>query len=128
MIFGVPARARCSILFLNQQPFVALAAFHADDGKFSTQLFAGKAELEIPARKLFFRAGVSQQLIGTAIPQHHAAAAVIALGNHALELAVFERMVFHHHRQALLVGIEGRTLGNRPGLQRAADFQPEIVM
>ena len=44
------------------------------------------------------------------------------------KLAVFERMILHHHGQPLLARIERRALGNRPGLQRAADFQPEIVM
>ena len=38
------------------------------------------------------------------------------------------RMVLHHHGQPLFRRIERRTLGHRPRFQRAADFQPQIVV
>src|SRR5262249_24102742 len=54
--------------------------------------------------------------------------AVLALGNGALEAAVFERMILHLHGEALVGGVEARALGHRPALERAVELEPEIVM
>ena len=60
------------------------------------QLFADQTKLVITARQLFFRRRITQQFVGSAIPQHHAAFAV-AFRNHAFEIAVIHRMIFHVH-------------------------------
>ena len=49
-----------------------------------------------------------------AIPQHDGAAAILALGDRALEVAVVERMVLDLDGEALVVRIERRALGHRP--------------
>ena len=37
-------------------------------------------------------------------------------------------MILGLHRQTLFVGIERRTFGNRPGLEDAVAFEPEVVV
>ena len=128
MILGIPAGLRGGVLLLEQQPLVAFAALGSDDGELAGELFAGEAKLEIAARKLFFGGRVAQQLIRAAIPQHHAAGAVVAFGDYAFEAAVFDRVILHHHGEALFGGIERGAFGNGPRFQRAVDFQAEIVM
>ena len=39
VIFGVPAGRGGGVLLLDQQPLVALAAFHADDGELAVKAF-----------------------------------------------------------------------------------------
>jgi hypothetical protein len=47
-----------------------------------------------------------------AIPDHHGAAAILALGDGALERVVFDRMVLDVDREALFVGIEAWPAGD----------------
>ena len=82
---------RLGVLLLDEQPFVALAAAaHQHQREFAAQLFAVQTKFEIAALDLRQRRRVAQQFIGAAIPQHHAAAAVLALRNVALEAAVVD--------------------------------------
>src|SRR5882724_3673236 len=37
-------------------------------------------------------------------------------------------MIFYHHGQPFVGGVEGRTLGNGPALQHSIHFQPEVIM
>ena len=67
-------------------------------------------------------------LPGAAIPQHHRAAAILALRNRALERAVVERMILDMHRQPLVGGIEAWPLRAGPAQQHTVILQPEIVM
>ena len=63
-----------------------------------------------------------------AIPNHDGAAAVLALRNGAFEVAVIQRMVFDLDREPLVVGIEGRALGDGPGFEDAVQFESQVVM
>ena len=49
-----------------------------------------------------------------AIPQHHRAAAILALWNGPFEIAVVERVILDLDRQALVGGIEGGALASPP--------------
>ena len=62
------------------------------------------------------------------VPDDHVAAAVLAGGDHALEVEVVERVVLDVGRQALHVGVERRTLGHRPAEQDARRLQAEVVV
>ena len=64
----------------------------------------------------------------SAVPQLHGAAAVFALRNRPLEVAVVERMVFDLDRQALVGRIERGPARHRPGLEHAVEFQPQVVV
>ena len=59
---------------------------------------------------------IAHRLPGALVPQHHRAAAVLALGDRALELAVVERMVLDVHGEALVGRIGRGPLGDRPAL------------
>src|SRR5690606_3659160 len=54
--------------------------------------------------------------------------AVLVLGNHAFEVAVFERMVLGLHREAALARIEARSLGHRPALQDAVQLEAKVIV
>jgi flavin-binding protein dodecin len=51
-----------------------------------------------------------------------------APGDDALEIAISERVILDLDREALIRGIERRTLGDGPGAEHAADLQAKIVV
>ena len=63
-----------------------------------------------------------------AVPDHHRAAAVLALRDDALELGVLDRVVLDLHREPLDRRIERRTLRHRPREQHALPLEPEVVV
>ena len=63
-----------------------------------------------------------------AVPQLDGAAAVLALGDRALEVAIIQRMVFDFHGQALVMRIERRALGHGPGFEYPVEFEAEIIV
>ena len=63
-----------------------------------------------------------------AIPQLHGAAAILVVRDGAFEIAVIQRVILDLDRQPLVVGIERRPPGHRPGLEDAVELQPQIVM
>src|SRR5262249_8851777 len=56
------------------------------------------------------------------------AAAVLALGDDALERGVLEGMVLDLYGEALLRGVEARALGDRPREQDAVELEAEVVV
>ena len=65
---------------------------------------------------------------GATIPELHRAAAILALGNRAFEIAIVEWVILDLDGQALVVRIERGSARYRPGLEHAIEFEPEIVM
>src|SRR5580765_2132278 len=51
------------------------------------------------------------------VPEHHRPAAIFALRDRPLEVAIIERMILGSHREAFLVWIEAWTLGYGPAFQ-----------
>src|SRR3546814_2174559 len=90
------------------------------------ELLALQLEIEVPLGIAL--PGIAQRRPAAAVPQHHRAAAVLALRNGALEVAVRQRMVLDVHREALLAGDEARPLGHRPALQYAVHLQAQVVV
>src|SRR5690349_16255824 len=72
--------------------------------------------------------GIAHRLPPAAVPQHHRAAAILALGNDALERAVLDRMVLDMDSEALGIGIEARPFRHRPALEHAVELEAEIVV
>ena len=114
---------------LDQEPVGSLAAIavmaHAHQHPAAAELVAVQREFQVALLESALR------IVGlpiAAIPELHGAAAILALGNGAFEIAVIQRMVFHLHRQPLVVRIERRPLRDRPGLEDAVEFQAQIVM
>lgn len=85
-------------------------------------------EFQIAARDLRFPLDIAEQFEASTIPQHHAAGAVVAGRDIALEVAVGNRVILHVRGQMLHRWIERRPFRNRPGLQHAINLKPEIVV
>ena len=117
------------VAVLDQQPVGALAAVavmaHPHQYPTAMQLVAIQREFQVALLEALFR------IVGfpiTAVPKLHGAAAILAFGNGAFEIAVVERMILDLDRQPLVVGIQRWAFGDRPGLEHAVEFQPEIIM
>src|SRR6202011_4587185 len=61
-------------------------------------------------------------------PRHHRSGAILSLGNDALELSVFEWMIFRTYGQTLFGWVHGRPFRNRPGYKNAIDRQSAVVV
>ena len=118
------------VAMLDQQPVVApgfeLIVLHPHQHPAAMQFLAVQAEFEIALGQHLV--GVAFRRPGAAVPQHHRAAAILALGNGALEVAVIEGMVFHFHRQPLFGRVQRRPARHRPGTKGTVQLQPEVVM
>ena len=89
------------------------------------EFFAVEGELEVALLVSGFR------ILGlpiAAVPELHRAAAILALRDRAFEIAVIERMVFHLHRQPLVMRVERGAACHCPGLEDAVELQPKIVV
>src|SRR5690606_33125720 len=98
----------------------------AHQGPVAGELLALQAELELAAPVALVRIAVG--LPDAAIPDDHIARAVLPGRNGALEAGVVQRMGFHVHGQALVLGVQAWALGHRPALQGAVQFQAEVVV
>ena len=63
---------------------------------------------------------------GSAIPQHHLAAAVFPFRDRPFEAAIFQRMVLDADREAFFRRVETRPARHRPAFQKAIELQAEI--
>ena len=128
----VAAALRERIVLLDQQPrlVAALAAVLAAVGPHqrpaALELLAVELELEMSLRVAVV--GVAFRNPGSAIPQHHRAAAVLLRRDDAFEGPVLDRMVLDVHRQALVGGVEAWPLGHRPAQQHAVELEAEVVV
>ena len=121
------------VAVLDQQPVVALAAVAGRASCARAQscpcsFSPASVNLSSPLRRAASTSLVAFGHPEAAVPQHDRAAAILALGDRAFEVAVVERMVLHLDRQALVGRIERRALRHRPGLEDAIVLQAEIVV
>jgi len=123
------------IPLFEQQPGVASQPWLSDERELSTQFFAEEQKTELSPVQLLPRLllhGISgsphEGPVAPPIPDDDLPGSIRALCDHPLEAAIFQGMVFHHQRQPFDFGVERRTLGHRPALQDAIEFQPEIVV
>ncbi len=101
---------RPAVVVLDQEPVVALlalAALHAHQHPRALQPLAVQGELQV-ALAPAWRSRVALGLPVAAIPQHHRAAAVLALGDRPFEVAVVQRVVLDLHGEALVGGVQRR--------------------
>src|SRR5262249_3688198 len=115
---------------LDEEPRLSgvatLAPSNPDEVPAPAKLLAVQHELELSLRQP--RTGIADRLPGASIPQQHGAAAVLSLGDDALESAVFHRMILGAHRKTLRAGVEARSLGDGPADQDAVQLQAEVVV
>src|SRR3546814_15721312 len=89
------------------------------------ELLALQLEIEVPLGIAL--PGIAQRRPAAAVPQHHRAAAVLALRDRALEVAVCQPMVLDMHREAPFAGDEAKTPGHRPALHPAVHIPSHVV-
>ena len=98
------------VAVLDQQPVGALAAvaivLHPHQHPAAMQPLALEDEFEVALGERFLGRAPPFGLPVAAVPELDRAAAILALGDGAFEIAIVERMVFDLDRQALVVGIE----------------------
>ena len=73
-----PAAANSSRFLMISHSLPLPAALHVDQREIAVQLFAVQAEFQIAARQLLLRRDIAQHVERAAVPQHHAARAVVA--------------------------------------------------
>ena len=125
------------VLVLDQQPRLAVLGrllagpprppalgAHEHPGAFQLEAVERHLEIALGQRRVDV---VDLRRPGAAIPQHHHAGAV-ALRDHALELAVLDRVILDVHRQPLVGGVDGRALRHRPRQQHAVVLDAEVVV
>src|SRR5690606_32640202 len=113
------------ILYLAQEPILTLLArarFHADEQPLALHPFPVEDEVEVALFDVF-RALPLDRRPATTIPQHHRAAAIFPLRNHALELGISHRMILGTHGKALVVRVGARPPRYRPALEHAVGFE-----
>ena len=114
-----------SIALLDQEPFLhTLLDLHERPP--AAQLVALQVEEELALVQAL--QGILDGDPHPAVPHDHGARAVIAFRNDPLEVAVLEWVILHVHRKALVGGVRGRALGNRPRLQHPFHFEPQVPM
>ncbi len=122
------ARSRLVVALLDQEPrFLGFApALHPHERPAAAEFLPCKREPEVPVTIGATRIAVGNPRAG--VPDHDRPRTVLALGDHALEARVLERVVLDVDREPLFSGIETRALGDRPARERAVELEPEIVV
>src|SRR2546428_11374106 len=64
----------------------------------------------------------------SSVPQPDRSRAVLIFRDHALEVAVGQRMIFDVDGEPLVRRIETRSLRHRPAFERAVELETEVVM
>ncbi len=62
------------------------------------------------------------------VPQQHSTSAIASARNHTLEVRLLERMILGSYCEALLARGEARAARQRPTLQYAVEFKPQVVV
>src|ERR1700704_137305 len=121
------------VAVLDEQPALLLARMIRtfsclDQREAPAQLLALEHHVDLAASELLVRWEAILRLVCSRVPYHHSSCAVLAGGNHTLELGIFEGMVLRTYGQTLLGRVHRRPLGDRPRCQYAIDRQPEIIV
>jgi hypothetical protein len=84
---------------LDKKPVIAVAAIplsimpQAHDYPAALELLSREGEFELPFTKGAFRIATILRSPETTVPEHHGAAAILALGDGALKVSVVEGMI-----------------------------------
>ena len=119
---------RAGVAVLDQQPVVALAVVlqpHQHPAAVQPAALHDELQLALGQRLVH----VLEALLGrpiAAVPQLHHAAAVLAPGDCAFEVAVGQRVILDLDRQPLVVRVQRRAPGHRPRLEHPLPLEPQI--
>jgi hypothetical protein len=125
------SRALSSRCLISSQ-LVALAAttivFHPHQHPTSMQVLAVELEFQVAGLERSLRRLVAFGHPVSAAPKLNRPAAVLPLGNRALEVAVLERVIFHFDGETLFARIERRAARHRPRFENAVQLKAEVVV
>src|SRR5215217_1610992 len=125
----VAPRVGLRIAALEQQPLGLGPAARALERPAAGQLLPVQPELRVAGLELLgHRALLVEVAVAPRVPHDHRSGAVARPPDHALEVAVGERVVLDLDGEPLLARIGRRPLRNRPRLQHAVDLEPEVVV
>src|SRR5688572_19308293 len=99
---------------------------HADEGPFALEPLAVELEGELSCLEALVR--IAHGLPRAAVPEHDGAPPVLAHGDRAFKLAVLDRVVLDLDGEALVGGVEARTLGHGPALEHAVELEAKVVV
>ena len=123
------------VLEFDQEPVVLVIAgmLHPDQGVAAADLVAFEEDLDFAVLDGAGHGRRMLRVVGDVavcppVPDDHPSGPILALGNHALEVAVVERVVLDLDGQPAVRGIGGWSPRHRPRLQYAIDFQTQIVV
>ena len=144
MVLGVPAVDRCVVALVDEQPLLAAVLVVASRPPRGPRAPRPLVRTIVNRPRSFSPASVNLSSPsstaapavgrlrlggpGAPVPDDDVAAAVLALRDHALEVEVLDRVVFHVHGHAPGARVERRTLGHGPRDEDAVDLQPEVVV
>ena len=117
------------VVLLDQQPVLPLLArlaLHAHEMPAAAELLPVQFEFQMALGIAFV--GVTHRRPGAAIPDDDGAAAIFALGDRALEIAIGERVVLHMHGEPLVARHQARAPCHRPAFQDTIHFQAQVVV
>ena len=120
------ARASPSLTLISSQcRCFDRAGGAADEDPRAAKLLAVKLECELALPEALVR--VRLGLPGSSVPDNHGSGPVFALGDGALKVRVFERMVFDLDRQAFVPRVEAGP-GGTAALQYTVEFQARVIV
>ena len=121
------SRACSSRSLISSHRSLPLALAHPS-APASSRPAAGPVQAELELAGGIVRPRVADRLPGAPVPEHDRAAAILALGDGALERAVVERMVLDMDGEPALGRVQARALRHRPALQHAVQLEAEVVV
>src|ERR1700733_3837956 len=92
----------------------------------AVELLAMQLELEMALLQTFV--GIPKRRPRSIVPNDDRAAAVFAFGDRALEIGIFQRMVFDRDGKALLAWGQARTASHRPAFEDTVQREAEVVV
>ena len=135
MVLGVPAADRVGVALVQQQPVPPLpgrpghrAAAAPDQHEAARSFSPCRSTCSSPAATRRGRVVGPDRLPGPPVPDDDVAAAVLAVGDHALEVEVLDRVVLDVDGQVTGRRVERRALRHRPADQHTADLEAEVVV
>src|SRR5690606_17733527 len=124
---GLVARTSSCLGKAREQPLgLRIVGAHPHQRPASLHLVATQCEHQLATPEALV--WVALTLPGAAVPDLHRAAAVLPLGDLALELAVLERVILDLDRQSPDSVLATDALGHRPALEHAIQLESQVVV
>ena len=136
MRFRIPSRDGVIVPLVEQQPGIRVglasvlvaAAAGADQGESAAQLLAEQLEFQLASRQRRRRIIGLFRFVGAPVPDDHVPRAVLAPGDHTLELKVLNGVVFRPGGKTAGRWIERWPARHRPAGQHTVHLEAKVVV